>query len=445
MTEKKSKLFFLCYPHIGILDNWMSIINSLKSVDSRLECVLIIPKPIAVRAFHMDNAIVKISNNLFDNILVYGFDNIWIKHKSVVDCIQWYQNSRYILRTLNILMRLMKNPVFSISLRWLYFFLRNKIYFYENKIEFENLKKYIFPVDMLLYDIASHNKTYLPVRNILRLFENNNKYSLPHAVTIQSAIEDKTPNLVSINNKNSIQVYVHSECQIKFKKKKYHITKNRIYLVGIPTHDHTWIKKIQEESAKLPENFDDKNTIVIISKRVSDKFSFDEKVKTLKNIKKVFVDKFGMCIAVKLHPTEKKERVFRHKLDDIYKNIFGASNYGLTWVFSDLHALALCKEKKLVISLGGSVAYDIIALGVPCVEYKYKKTNEKIIATQFVKYGFIEGVSNFNEINTFAERLLDNPCQFYKTSEIAYNTFFPSFDDSSIMVANRILNKKIVN
>ena len=107
--------------------------------------------------------------------------------------------------------------------------------------------------------------------------------------------------------------------------------------------------------------------------------------------------------------------------------------------------LALCKGKKLVITLGGCVVYDIIALSVPCVEYKNKKENAKIIATQFVKYGFVEGVSNYNELNTYVENWRINSSQISKASENTYRKFFPLFDDSSRMIADEILNNKIVN
>ena len=443
--KKSPRLFFLCYPHIGTLDNWMSIVNSVNNMESHLKCTLIIPKVIAVRSFHMDNAVVKMSNDIFDTVLVHAYDGTWIKHASVFDSIKWYQNNKSVLRILNILIRLMKKPIFPYILRWLYILLRNKIYSKKHKLEYRNLNKVVFPVDILFYDIAAHGKTFLPVSNMLRLFENNNKYSLPHAVTIQSAIEDKSPALVNINNKNSVQIYVHAKCQIKFYEKKYNISVNRIHLVGIPRHDHAWIKKIQEESPKLPDNFDDENTVIVISKRVSGQLSFDEKVETLKDIKKIFIDRLCMRVAIKLHPSENKERIFRHKLDNIYEDIFGMNNYGLTWIYSNIHVLALCKGKKLVITLGGCVVYDIIALSVPCVEYKNKKENAKIIATQFVKYGFVEGVSNYNELNTYVENWRINSSQISKASENTYRKFFPLFDDSSRMIADEILNNKIVN
>ena len=290
-------------------------------------------------------------------------------------------------------------------------------------------------LDILFYDIATEGNTNPVVSSVLQLFKNS-KYSFPHAISM-SALEKKSVVPINVSNKNNIKDYVFGKFQTKYHESKYGI--NKIRVVGIPRHDRNWIKTIQEYSPRLPDNFDDENTVVVLSKRASNLyFLFDNKVETLKNIKKIFIDELGMKVAVKFHPKEKKERIYKNKEDDIYENIFGLDNYGLTWIYSGLHSFALCKGKKLVISLGAGVIFDMIAMGAPCIEYKNKKENEEKI-TQFVKYGFVEGFSSYHELSAYVNKWKIGSNQVSTTPINTCKKYFPVFNDISRVIATEIL------
>jgi len=435
--KKPPQIFFLCYPHIGTLDNWMSIINSINNRVEHVKFTLIVPNVTILRAFHKDNAVISMSNDIFNTILMHAYGEKWVESESLHDSIKWYQSNKVILRAINVFNNLIRRYKYLFFLSWLINLLHNKIYNGEEVFKSKNIDKIVSLKDILLYDIGTEGKVKASVVNILQLFENNKKYSLPHAVTIKAAIQKEYPLGVNINYVDNIKIYVHSECQIEFYKNSYNSNTGNIRLIGIPRHDRIWMKKIQEESPKLPDNFNNKNTIVVISKRLSHGLSFNEKKQTLKDIKDIFVDKLGMHVVAKLHPTEVKERIYSNKLDTIYEDVFGSNNYGVTWIYSDIHQIALCNKKPLVVSLGGSVALDVIALGVPCVQYKNKKENSE---SQFVKYGFVTGVSNYYELKNYVKKLNKEPDKISKISEETYNSFFPSFGDISITIADEILD-----
>jgi len=446
---KKHRIFVLCFPHFGTLDNWLPIVNGINDLTNSLDFTLIIPNVTIAKSFHMDNAIVKISDRIFDTVLIHAYDDVWIKKKTVINTVNWYQNNRTILRLFDVLKRALNVKLFSNILRLPFILLRNILYKKECKLKIEDISESVSTIDILFYDIHTENNNF--VLDILRLFKNNNKYSLPHALSMLDS-EEQTPVPFNIENIDNIKIYVYAKFQKQFYKSLYEISKNKIYDVGIPRHDQTWINTIQGESSILEDGFNGENTIVVLSHKISNTtISFDQKLRSIKNIKKIFIDKLGMKLVIKLHPNEKQERVYRRKKEKIYENILGLKNYGLTWIYSDLHIFALCKNKKLVISFNTGVVFDAIAMGVPCIEYIDSSTlfknydGRKKRLTDFVKYNFVEGVYNHYELNTYVDKWVNNPEKISTSSKNTYKKYFPVSDGISKRVATEILIENDIN
>ncbi len=442
--NKNPKIFVLCYPHFGLLDVWLPIVSRMNDIEKHLKFTLIIPNVTIVNALHKDNSLVRISDSILDTILIHVHGDMWIEHASIFDTIDWYQKNRFILRLLDILWRLSdKHLFFYILTRPLVFLLRNKIYI--NEFKSKNLNNYVSKMDILLYDI--HTEKNSMVLDILPLFDknNNNKYSLLHGMDMRGA-DEVYPKRISVNQ-NNIKLYAVSEIQQKYYEALYGFDKNKVHIVGIPRHDNKWINKMQKYSPELPKNFD-KKTVLILTVPMH-RFSYEHRIRALKDIKDIFIDKLKMKVVIKLHPNEKKKKIFYNKRENIYEKIFGLSNYELTWIYSDMHIFALGKDKELVISLGSGVVFDLIVIGTPCIEYtsfKSKpsdfdkhKTGYENHLTDYVKYGFVEAVSNYHELNTYVEKYIENSNQISTASKKAYDKYFPVFNDSSGIVATEIL------
>ena len=154
-----------------------------------------------------------------------------------------------------------------------------------------------------------------------------------------------------------------------------------------------------------------------------------------------------MKVIVKLHPSEKQEKIYSGKNEVIYEEALGRNNYGLTWVYSDLHAFALCKNKRLAISFYTGVVFDMVAMGTPCVEYidllikiKNPEKDEKIL-TPFVKYGFIGGVSNYSDLCTYVDKWIGNSDQISTASMNTYKKYFQVSNNISEKIATEILHE----
>ncbi len=442
VSNKSIKIFVLCYPHLGTLDNWMSVVNRANNLASHLNFTLIIPNLVITRNFHKDNAMVQIADDIFDTILIHIHGKKWIIHTSVFNSIAWYQNNRIILRLFDIFKRLINKRLFSYTLGWLLALLSNKINKKECVIEYEVLDKIISPTDILFYDIGVEGGPM--VVDVLQLFKKSKKYSIPHGLSMLDTEKRKIPISDDLNNKNNIKIYVYAKFQSNYYNTRYKIDTNKIHAVGMPRHDKKWISTIQKHSSKLPRSFDSDNTIAILSRHVDFHILFDEKIRSLKNIKKIFIDKLGMKVAIKLHPNEKREKIFLGKKETTYENVFGLDNYGLTWIYSDLHMFALGKGKKLAISLNTGTVFDMIMMNIPCIEYIDKINNSRKCtgkSTQFVKYGFIEGASNYCELSNFVDRWLSNPDQISAASLDTYKKYFQVSNDISGKIAIEILRE----
>jgi hypothetical protein len=433
--KKHHKIFVLCFPHLGVLDVWLPVVNRMNNLDSHTDCTLIIPDAMIVRNFHRDNIIVKMSDGVFNTVLIRTNNNTWIKHKSVSESIRWYQSKRAILRLINILEGLIRKPLFYFILIYPLILLRNIAYKKECKIKYENLNRTISDKDIMLYDI--HTEGNRTVSDILQLFEDN-KYSLPHALsmTINRDLH------VNVNNKNkeNITLYIYGKFQSRYYNLRYGIDENKMHVVGIPRHDSKWIKKIQDESTRLPNRFDNDKSVIVLSRHVSNVYcSYDEKKRSVRNIKKKIIDELGMKVVVKLHPSEKQERIFSSKNETIYEDEFGSNDYGLTWIYSDLHIFALGKGKKLIINLNTGVVFDAVAMGIPCIDY-IDSNREKL--TQFALHGgIVEKATNYQELSIFIDKWLSNPDKISTLSTDVYKNYFQVSSDISSRIATEILCK----
>ena len=163
----------------------------------------------------------------------------------------------------------------------------------------------------------------------------------------------------------------------------------------------------------------------------------DRKIKSLINIKKVLQEGLGMNLVIKLHPKEAKE--------GIYEDVFGIKEYGKTWVYSGLHPFALAKGRKLAISLFSGVSFDMLRLGVPCIEYidlqgipGFDDIVDKKPITPFARYGLVTSVSNYSELEYHVNRIMKSS-NYHESYIKVYKKYFIMDDKSSDKIASNIL------
>ena len=150
---------------------------------------------------------------------------------------------------------------------------------------------------------------------------------------------------------------------------------------------------------------------------------------------------------VKLHPKERKE--------GLYEEVFGAETYGDKWVYSDLHPFVLGKESAFAISFYSGVAIDMLALGVPTIEYLDLRgisefDNRESLRDKYghpvFSYRYLElvlGASNYDQIKAHAMEIMKDREAVLSRLQAKYNQLFPKIENINDKIAQDILNISI--
>ena len=221
-------------------------------------------------------------------------------------------------------------------------------------------------------------------------------------------------------------------------------------VVGVPRHSPKWIEFIQLNILKQSNKINAQNngSIFIISRPGSTNyFPHERKKKALENIKQLAWNDLKKNIVVKLHPKERKE--------GLYEEVFGAETYGDKWVYSDLHPFVLGKESAFAISFYSGVAIDMLALGVPTIEYLDLRgisefDNRESLRDKYghpvFSYRYLElvlGASNYDQIKAHAMEIMKDREAVLSRLQAKYNQLFPKIENINDKIAQDILNISI--
>ena len=430
--KNKRTLYFLCSPNIGLIDNWLPVIYRLKKLNNNFNYVLILSHARNISSINFDNATIKIADDVFDSLILHSPSGIWTK----VDSINYVaKNNFHVWKLLEYC--LIAFNKFNLP-KSIFFLLKNIVKFLD-KIKYKgnliNIESTILEDDLLLYDIH----TYLnPVDyKVISKFSDSYRFSMPHGISFNDSIMFSKVNIKKINirgdNKKLI-IFLFSEILgYEYYLKQYSITQKNLIFGGVPRHDQSWIDKIQGLSNDIPPDFDDEATIFLASRPVCSYIPRERKVKVFKDIKSVIIDHLHMKVIVKLHPKELK--------DNICENIFGREEYGKTWIFSDLHPYVLGKGKRLSITFNSAISFDMLRLGVPCIEYiNLQGIPSMNDVTEYTREGVVVGVDNCKDFKFQVNKLL-NSSDYASHALRKYKDYFNINSNSSIRVASEIIEK----
>ena len=347
-------IFFLCSPSLGILDNWLPIIYSLKKSKPLYNYVFVISKPGNIEHIDLENVLIKIANNTFNQIISKSNSEKWFRTDN-------FNELKVITKRSSIedlFVKLQKKLNHHISYNPFDFFLKGII----AKIENPKLKKYYIDFEhfidssssVLLYDIYDQQKTYN--QGLVKLFKKTPAFSINHGIDInQDQIIKKYSSKDFIKE---IKAYLYSKHEIEYYKNSFGLDESDLHICGIPRHSLDWIDFIIKESSN---NIKWSTYVFLISRSLSPYFTFERKKQALINIKKIVIDELGLKIIVKQHPKEPSDGLF-------YK-IFGKENHGKTWQISNEHPFTIGKRAFFALSFYSGVSIDMLALNKPIIEY----------------------------------------------------------------------------
>ena len=433
MASSRRSIYLLCSPNLGVLDNWLPVLFKIYKNDKNYRLVLLLPDLSIASSVHFDNAINVIANKIFELIIFQNSPGEWFKVDSLENVKAWSDSNFRVAKFFKYAQAISAKYPKVYRLISPFISLYGIVNRYRHREKIVSIANQVCDTDVLLYDV--HVNNHKNVSQLLSIFENNLRLSMPHGISIKLKLDHISKG--RIKNINKLQIYLFSSFfERDYNIKKYGVNNENLNFFGIPRHDFEWISEVQHHSQSLSPQFQGDKAVLIISAPISACLPRDRKIKSLKDIKKVIIEKLGMNLVIKLHPKELKEGV--------YEDVFGAGAYEKTWVYSDLHAFALAKERGMAISLFSGVSFDMLRLGVPCIEYidlqdipGFDVINGKSV-TPFARYDFVTSVSDYDEFELQVNRII-------KSSDCAasslkkYNEYFIKDEESSSRVASNII------
>ncbi|PQJ77765.1 hypothetical protein [Polaribacter porphyrae] len=441
----KKVVYFLCSPSLGMLDNWLPVIWSLKEKRKDLKFVIIFPKSNAINQIHLSNVLIILAAKIFDSIIFKSHGKHWLTTNTFSEAKIINKPSKLEWFLLRVSRKLKKWPITKT--------LGSLIHYGYNKFSKLLNKKYLCNWQFtekneayLLFDIYEESKSYN--LELMKNFAEVPKFSIQHGININDGgILRKTKNKLNNDFRKDVNAYLFSSKERPFYEYEYAIHKSKMEVVGVPRHSPNWMEFIRLNILKQSNKINEKNkgSIFIISRPGTTKyFPYERKKKALENIKLLAWKDLKKNIVVKLHPKERKE--------GIYEEVFGNENYGDNWIYSDLHPFVLGKECDFAISFYSGVVIDMLALGVPTIEYLdlrgisefdnnkslRDKNDEPVFSYRYLD--LVLGASDYFQMKEHVMEIMNNRETVLSKLQTKYNELFPQIKNINNWIAQDILD-----
>lgn len=422
----KKKILFICSPGLGVLDNWMPIIHSLKN---KYDINIFFPNTLSLLQLRRKDILTYFAKKSFQKIFIQKNDNIY------------ETDMRFFIKNFNS----MNKKIFNIFFynKYINFFIRLLNNFYFNfkimrtfKVIDHNL---FYNYDLIFCDICQFRKKSLS--KLYHLVKNIKKISINHGP--DPVIYNDDQNYKKIVDKNTIQILFTKH---PLEKKYYvkHFNLKKFVLIGNPKHDKKWINQILIKKCDLPKK--NKKFVFLISRNIDKNYlTFKNKQKTILAIKKIIKENNDFLV-VKLHPKEDTEEG-----KSFYFKYLDKQNYKKNWSFSTSHPYQIAKRCKFAISLFSGVPADLLNINIPTIEYlnlkNLEKNNKGHIFYQkkipVFKVRFLNLVCGVSDDSEFRKQYIffsKNLLKIKKKYKYAYNhIYFKSNLNNFLSLVNKII------
>lgn len=301
------------------------------------------------------------------------------------------------------------------------------------------------PTGNLGYDVYEDTKKYNS--DIVTLFDGNPKFSICHGINIANGgvINEKVKSIGTSSKSKEILAYLYSTKEVELYKKKFLLDDKCLKVVGVPRHQTEWMNLIIEH-AQSGEKETWNDYIFIISRPDGTNYHpKDRKIKAIEDIKKLAFDKLDKKIIVKLHPKERNK--------GMYEQILGKENLGKKWKYSTQHPFILGKNSLFAIAFYSGVPADMIALGVPIIEYLNLKgipecdnelalrdcNGEPVFSYRYL--GLVLGASNYRDLEQHATEILENREKVINNLQAKYQENFKIIENPVRIISDDIISK----
>lgn len=348
---KEAEILFNCAPNHGILDAWLPILSSIKSIEPTIKLYFLAPRARIIDDIDLDSDLFKRSCGLFDGVVFKTHTDAWAYGSS-------FDEAKRISRKNN---AMLSRAVKKLKITYLGMLLLKleKSLFASPAWRNNERKTFCSQPRVLLFDMSETKHDY--VNGLLETFNIVNSYSLLHGMTVHGLKDNEAPNIQTLKRvkRLNVKAFLYSRQEKRFYQNFYDLDESQISVVGIPRHAKNWVGSFTVND-KSATPIVDTDYILVISRPGNTKyFSRSQKVEAIKDIKNV-AQKLNKKIIVKKHPKEKN--------DGLFDKVLGRERRGADWDFSNRHAFVLAQKCLFAVSFYSGVSVDLIRMGVPCIE-----------------------------------------------------------------------------
>lgn len=435
MFEKS--VYFQCSPSLGILDNWLPILDRISNLSDATKLKVIIPKPATVEEIDSRNLLVSISDTIIDEVIYKGYDGGWYRARDLSTAKEALTGKRHQRSLFHLARRFEGRGVkFVASVLDVTVRLLSRL----NKRGADRFSMGSIDPDhsALLYDVYEETKAYNAEINYR--FRGAPRFSICHGIDINSnPITDRSS---GVRVDDRLLVYLFSDAERRYYRETFGVPDNQMEVVGVPRHDRDWIERLW---AMDPEDHEP-GYVVLFSRSLSPYFTIERKRVALKAIYDTIVVKHGLKLLVKMHPKERGRHLFGE--------LFGDENRGLTWDLSHLHPYVLGRRCRLALVFFSGVCVDMNALGVPVIEYLDLRGLKKFDHADALRVNgeptfsyrhlnLVSGVSTPEQFDKTVGRALRDVRGFKEPYIKRHQELFPKEDELSSRIAQDVLGSLV--
>lgn len=416
--QKEKRAIFICSPNIGLLDNWLPVLQTLNTYYG-YKLTIVFPTKKILQGLHDNPVLAALAKQIFDEYIYKPNEFTWARSTIIPAYLDQkqlkivYEKGRNKLSKIIFLSRV-----------------RNKNSF--DKKSFSKIvnNSFINESSVLLYDVYEDSKDYNSV--LISYLKELKKFSISHALSLPSNDSLISPNISNCDDTNKF-CFLFSSLDVQKYQNLYGIPKSNLYVTGIPRHSIEWVNKLlggRHESIPFPSD----KYVFLISRPSNERFYLprNRKLQYLKEIKEFVIDRHDLSLVIKKHPGETGESD-----DDVFKEALGQESFQKTWVFSSLHSYILATNAKFSITFYSGISIDMAALRVPSIERinlsgleahdtekSYKSENGEPISP-YSYYCLTTNALNKKDFKYYIDKCIYNPSELTGKSHKSYQEIFP--------------------
>lgn len=439
----------LCAPNMGIVDNWLPVLEALKKANPHIDITAFVPKRSGVYGADPDDTVIVMIDELIDEVIFGQKRGGYLRARCfrgaswstslnrvlgrAADRVQLHAlRGRSQARTAALRRLLVLAHRVSDS-RWIHKFKR----FLDRatgRSTPTDLVHLTVSTKILVYDVYTEHE---PTAGLLDALVDVPKLSLHHGVDI---VTESGPRRERDPDSGPVTVYLFSEREMAGYKHRFGVPADDCRVAGIPRHDPAWIERVTAESAKRHDVPWDGFVFLVSRPRNTTYLPADRRRQAIEDLRDVAMGEFGLRIVVKLHPKEAHQGIF--------EEVFGLERYGRQWIYSRAHPMHIASRAGLAFCFLSGVAVDMIACGVPVVERLdlrglaaydrpgavRDRSGRPVL--QYRQHGLVLGADDRDDLRGHLQRIVDDRAGALADLQRAYRGVFGAPGGASQLIVD---------